>query len=75
LKKYSKEIYLSINGENITLLDIIKIAKSNGWTEQDVLNGFEFMPRRSKDHKYDILNTAKLKSTLELINTQNKENC
>lgn len=75
LKKHSKEIFLFVNSKNITLLDVIDLAKSNGWTEQDVLDGFEFMPRKSKDHKYDILNTSKLKSTLELINTQKDKNC
>jgi len=67
LKKHSKDILLSINGKNISLLDIIKIAESNGWTEQNVLDGFKFVSRRSKDHKYDTLVFSTLKTTLDLI--------
>lgn len=70
LKKNAKNIFLSINSENISLLDVINNAKSNGWSEQDVLNGFQFVARKSKNHKYDILVTSKLKSTLDLVSKQ-----
>lgn len=72
LKKYSKDIFLSVNGKNISLLDTIKLAESNGWTEQDVLNGFLFVSRKSKNHKYDTLVFSTLKTTLDSIT---KPNC
>ena len=67
LKKHSKDISLSIGGKIISLLDTIKLAESNGWTEQNVLDGFEFVSRKSKNHKYDTLVFSTLKTALDLI--------
>jgi hypothetical protein len=42
LKKYKKNISLFVNGKTINLSDLLEIGKSNGWNEQEVLNGFKF---------------------------------
>ena len=70
LKERSKDILLFVNDKQMTLEELLNLAQINGWSEQEVLNGFRFVLRKSKDHKYDELVTSTLKSTLDLVTKQ-----
>ena len=73
LKNNKDDIKIRINGSNLTLSDIIGIAKNNGWTKEAVYDSFQFYKRKSRTETYDYFDIDTLKSRLDTIINQSKE--
>ncbi len=73
LRNNKDNIKIRINGSDLTLSDIIDIAKNNGWTKEAVYDSFQFYKRKSRTETYDYFDIDTLKSRLDTIINQNKE--
>ena len=69
LKTNSDKILLSINGNSMSLKDILDIVGN----EEDVFKAFQFVKRKSRNHTYEALIYSRLKHRLEsLLNDNTK---
>lgn len=75
LKKHSDKIILNINGEKISLKQLISRLKDKGWNEKDILNIFRFVSRKSNGYVYETLETGTLKTRLENMLNNDNNNC
>ena len=73
LKNNKDDIKIRINGSDLTLSNIIDIAKNNGWTKEAVYDSFQFYKRKSRTKTYDYFDIDTLKSRLDTIINQSKE--